>query len=365
MPNIHKDWKQAKEVLTVSEVIKQYEDGYLGARYDPEGMEKLQAEATHAQASSAAHAFGFADSGKGKLSIPFTLVQQQYPNAWPGPAQARGSCVLHNQRNVLLGTMCAEVASGKPDEVSGKMEGYPTVSPLAERNGVLAIEPGYWLRGHKGDGYSCPSAMRDSIRTIGAVLRKNYPELDINIEELDSRLAGKYYKKSQIPASLLKGFGGNLIRDSTNADEWEEVRDLVYQNFILSTCGSEGWSNKRDANGYSARKGSWAHAMALIAVDDRPVVHKHYGEGLVLILNSWGVWNNGPRDIIESARLVPAGLKKAWIAARIINKKTGNIMIPKGSFWAKWSDVRRRTMIAAASLAGFGRERIDWSLNVR
>lgn len=365
MPTIFKDWQQTAPEVDHKEIIRMYCDGFIGAKYDPEAAEALADQAEYAQASDVAHAYGFADAGKGRLSMPFIKVLEAYPTAWPGPAQKRGSCVLHNQRSVLLGLLCTEVAAAIPDEISGKVEGYPVVSKLAERNGVLAIEPGYWLRGHSGDGYSCPSAMKDSINSIGAVLRKDYSEFNINLEELDAKLAGKYWKKSQIPKELLAGFGRNLIRDSTFADEMEEVRDLLARDFILSTCGSEGFENKRDANGVSKRKGSWSHAMPYIAFDDRPMIIKLYGEPLVLLLNSWGVWNKGARDIVGSAKLVPRHLKARWIKLGIVNKKTGNIMIPEGSMWVRWSDVRRRTMIAPAGLSGWGRPKVDWRLNIR
>ena len=365
MPTLYKDWPARKNRMTTAQIVKMYSEGYKGARYDKESEEKLAAEVEIAQASDVAHSYGFADSGKGRLSAPFIHVLNAYPKAWPGPAQERGSCVLHNGRNVLLGTLCAEVVAGLPDEVSGKREGFPKVSAVAEKNGVLAIEPGYWLRGHSGDGYSCPANMRDMTNTIGAVLRKDYPELDINLEELDSKLAGKYHDKSQVPKQLLKGFGKNLIRSSTFADEMEEVRDLLWQDFFFSTCGSEGFSNKRDAHGVSSRKGRWAHAMAYIGFDDRPVVYGLYGEPLVLILNSWGTWNKGPREIVDSAKLVPKNKKEKYLRKNIVSKDSGNILIPKGSFWSRWSDVRNRTMIAAAGLEGWGRTKVDWSFEVR
>lgn len=110
----------------------------------------------------------------------------------------------------------------------------------------------------------------------------------------------------------------------------EEVRDFIAAGFGINTCGSEGWSNSRDENGFSPRRGSWAHAMCVMGFDDRPVVHEKYGDGLVLIMNSWGRWNSGGRRILGTS-----------------------IDIPEGSFWAKARDCARRSFHAMAGASGW------------
>ena len=99
--------------------------------------------------------------------------------------------------------------------------------------------------------------------------------------------------------------------------------------------------------------------MAEWGFDDRPVVHRIYGDSLELIPNSWGVWNGGPRDIIESAQLVPPSKKELWIALDLVNPTTGNLMIPKGSFWARSRDVANREAFAMSSVNGFPRKKLD------
>jgi hypothetical protein len=74
----------------------------------------------------------------------------------------------------------------------------------------------------------------------------------------------------------------------------------------------------------------WAHALAYLGVDDRPEIIERYGEPLVLVQNSWGQWNDGGRKILGT-----------------------NINIPVGSFWAKWSDLKNRYMIAFSSVSGW------------
>ena len=70
--------------------------------------------------------------------------------------------------------------------------------------------------------------------------------------------------------------------------------------------------------------------MAVCGVDDRQDTVKKYGEPIILIQNSWGSWNTGPRRVMGT-----------------------NIDIPHGSFWSRWSDVRSRTYYAMSSAMGW------------
>jgi hypothetical protein len=50
-----------------------------------------------------------------------------------------------------------------------------------------------------------------------------------------------------------------------------------------------------------------------------------YKEPLALVQNSWGNWNDGSRRIFGT-----------------------KLDIPIGSFWARWSDIKNREMIAVS-----------------
>ena len=131
------------------------------------------------------------------------------------------------------------------------------------------------------------------------------------------------------------------------------MRDLLYNGYGVTTCGGEGLDDQRDENGVSHRSGSWSHAMAYIAVDDRPWAKQTYGGPLVLDLNSWAAWNRGPRDIHDSASMVPVSKKQLWIDRGIVNPATGNIMIPEGSTWVRYSEMRNRDMTAFSGVNGW------------
>ena len=319
----------------VFDVVASYETGFIGA-YAPtqESIQALRMAITAAGGTPdgrmACQSYGLENSGKGKLSVPFLEIEKLYPESLPGGAQGRGDCVSWSTRNACLGTMCCEITSGKADEISGRLEGAPEVSDTARLNGVLATEAFYNWRRHGGDGWSCVEAAEVALKESGLWLRKKYDEIDVDFTQYSSRNAGLYGSRTP-PESWLAVGKDHLIRTATEVEDYETLRDLLANGYCVSSCGSESWSSERDENGFSKRtmKG-WAHALAYLGVDDRPEIIERYGEPLVLVQNSWGQWNDGGRKILGT-----------------------NINIPVGSFWAKWSDLKNRYMIAFSGVSGW------------
>lgn len=332
MPTLFKDWQQPNLSPTWREIQRQYEAGFSGCTLDPAKREaereRFYAEMPNPNGEDVCHAYGFADSSAGTLVATWLGVERTYPGCWPASAQRRGDCVSHSQRNAELTTMVGEVLAGLPDAVSGKAEEAPQVSPEAQRDGVLATEAKYRHRGSRGDGWFCLAAARVAVQTTGAVLRKNYPG-HADLTRYNPEWAG-----GAATAGERDAFDDNKFREATEPTTFEAIRDLLSRGFGISSCGSEGFASERNEDGVSRRSGSWAHAMAYIGADDRPAAHRKYGGPLVLVLNSWGPrWNSGPRTVLD----------------------TPGVEIPEGSFWAKWSDVSRRSCVAIAGLNGWAR----------
>ena len=324
---------EEKLFANVYDVVAAYEAGFLGALCDPEKTAQLQAEIAAAgglpDGAMACSTFGLEDSGKDKLSLTFLEIFKLYPDCLPGGAQGRGDCVSWSTRNACLTTMCTDITSGQPDEVSGRLEGAPEVSDEARLNGVLSTEAFYNWRRHSGDGWFCSDAVKVAMNDSGMWLRKKYDEINVDLTRYSSRNAGIYGNKT--PPDLWRQIGkDHLIRTATVLRTYEELRDMLANGYGVSSCGSEGFESTRDANGVSRRTKQWAHAMAYISVDDRPEIIKLYKEPLVLVQNSWGDWNDGPRTIFGT-----------------------NISIPIGSFWSRWSDIKNRYMIAVSGAAGW------------
>lgn len=318
----------------VYDVVSAYSKGFVGAYSNPEAAEALRQEIKSRggipEGAEACTTFGLAESGKGKVSLPFLEVISLYEDCLPGGAQGRGDCVSWSARNAALGTMCCEITSGTPDAVSGKLEGAPEVSDTARLNGVLSTEAIYNWRNHGGDGWSCAEANAVLLNQSGLWLRKEYPEIDVDFTTYSARNAGLYGSRKP-PDSWLEIGKNHLVQTITEITDYEDLRDLLANGYCISSCGSESFSDERDENGVSLRTNKgWAHAMAYLGVDDRDDVIKIYGSPLVLVQNSWGAWNTGGRRVYGT-----------------------KFDIPVGSFWAKWSDLKNRYATAISGVNGW------------
>lgn len=364
IPRGMKFWPERDELYRPSQVIDMYQKGFAGVWKDREQEGLLESEVNAAggnfDGDDVCHQFGLAESGAGKLTLSFLPVLDLWPGCMPGPAQQRGDCVSHGQKNACLTTIAAEIMSGKPDEVTGKLEGAPEVPRAGIGQGVFSTEAIYWWRDHGGDGWSCSHSSRVVINESGVWIRKDYPDFGFNLTAYSSRLAGKWGRSS--PPDKIKQFGlKHRIRTATSAKSYEAIRDLIANYYGINHCGSQGLRNSRDENGVSRKRGSWAHAMSYIGVDDRPWAHQKYGSGLLLNLNSWGRgWIGGPRDIKDSADLIPPGKKQEWITKGIVNSDTGNIMLPEGSCWVPYNDMRGRYNVASSSFVGWPARELQW-----
>jgi hypothetical protein len=74
--------------------------------------------------------------------------------------------------------------------------------------------------------------------------------------------------------------------------------------------------------------------MGLAGFDDRPETHRKYGQGLVLVVNSWAKWNSGSRKVLGT-----------------------DLLIPEGCFWALADNLDRCQCIALSSVAGWPRRK--------
>lgn len=331
-------WGEQNAPLTPDQIQKAYDNKFVGAWKDPEEEDRLKdsvrAQGYSFEFAAIAHQYNYADQFAGKLVIPFRLVEYIFPGCWPGAAQQVGDCVSHDRKNACLTTFAYEIAMAKPDEVSGIVEMAPEIPAQGIQQGAMSSESIYWWRGYNGHGWSCSTAAR-VVLEHGILLRKPYPELSLDLTTYSGSKASMYGARSPTAAidaeTKLHGF-----RTVAAARSFAEIRDALGVGGGVSSCGGEGYSSTRDANGVSRRSGSWAHAMAIIGADDRTSTISLYGEPLILIINSWGLWNGGPRRI-----------------------RGTNVDIPEGSFWVRWSEAKNRDYHVTSGAKGWQRGKLD------
>ena len=320
----------------------EYLAGLVGCESTPESQAEftswVESQGYSASGDANVRTYGLFGSGAGKLTSHWTIVERLFPGCWPASRQTRGDCVSHSQRNACLYTIACEIAAGKPDEVTGHVEEKPQQPDEGVRDGVFASEGYYWYRGHGGDGWQCERAARVAVEKSGAWPRKPYPELGFDLTKYSGGTAGKWGMVPP-PENITREGQKHLFRTAARCESFETVRDMLANGYGITSCGGEGFSSTRDENGVSRRSGSWAHAMAYIGCDDREEVKSKYDGPLVLVLNSWGKWNGGPRRVMGT-----------------------NLDIPEGSFWARWSEVSRRSAIAMSGFNGWPAQKFpNWT----
>jgi len=313
-----------------------YDAGLRGAYSDPREDELFEdsilRHGGNPDGAAVAHEWEFADAGKGKLVPMWEHVMRTWPGCWPGPAQENGSCVSFGLQRACLMSWTCELIDGRPDEVTGVIEGKPELSPEAIANSVLSNEVPYWFRGHGGaDGWTCSGAARAVTTDAGIWLRKDYPEFGFDLTKYSGD-AELRYGRNRPPQKIIDYGRTHLVRTATFLKSIEEIRDFLHAGFGVFFCSGLKWSSTRDENGYSpVVPGSWAHSQAICGFDDRPEIIKLYGEPLAAVLNSWGrKWNSGSRKVLGT-----------------------NLEIPEGAYWTKARNLIAGQVIALSSVAGW------------
>lgn len=351
---------------STADVIKLYNQGFAGAFQDFEARDLLQDAIEQKGFGSfdgekVAYVNGLAGSGAGKLSLPYLYAWEHWPKCWPCPGQETGDCVSHGGKNAALVLIGVECALAQPDPKTGVVEGWPEISELGVREGVVACEPSYGYRGHRGQGANCSTLVRYFTTVGGTHLRWNYPAMGMadvpNLEEYVVRL-GMNWGGSGPPEAVNKEGQKHQIRTAANASNHEICRDFIANGYPIWACSGLGWSSTRDENGFSVQRGGWSHSWDAIAYDDRPDTVSIHGYPWFLYLHDWGKWNGGPRDIRDSASMVPEGKRKLWESIGLVNPQTGNILIPEGTFWGDARLLDRCECTAMSNLNGWPRRNL-------
>lgn len=325
------DWPEPPEFKTAEECVRYYETDGIGCMPDPEGAEECEAQEDGVFAD-AAHKYGIADSGAGKLILAYdTVWKVSGRNDWfhGSKSQPTGDCVSRSNSHALITSLACSVYNGKGS--------WPEIPESLYQTGMPFSPTGtYWLKHGGVSGWSCSAAAARSKDGIGIVVAKPYSNPNIgNLltpQEYKTSSIGKY-TRSGPPSDVVADLDDHKAVSYSRIRSFEEIRDALANGYGVSSCGGQGFSKTRDANGVSRRSGHWSHAMAYVGTDDTKWAHDNYGGPLVLVLNSWGVsWIHGPRKV---------------------QGKDDYPEIPKGSFWARWSEVQGRDCYTFSAVNGF------------
>lgn len=255
--------------------------------------------------------------GRGKKLMPYQ-ASLSLDTSWGGDeSQTTGSCVSHGCRNSAMCDYGVDVVFGE-----------------TEWKGRICTENIYRHRGKNSQGWWC-SAAASTIEVGGKgglLYRKKYESPDgrdsVDLTRFSSRTEQWASNGSAgVPQWLRDIEDDNQAAFCIAITSIEEYLDAMYLGFGLNVCSGYGFSSSCDEYGFARQSGSWSHAMAHVGADDSEWAHQRYGDGIGLVMQSWGRWNN------QDGRKCPDGFG----------------IVPIGSFFASFKTIRK--MIASDSYA--------------
>lgn len=253
--------------------------------------------------------------GQGRLSLPYLACLELDKNYGKCENQTTGDCVSHATRNSGMLDYCIDAIMGE-----------------TSYEGRLATENIYGARGHGGQGASCDrlAGYVSGSGRGGFLVRKEYNSSgkSVDLSTYNSRI-GHSWGSSGTPNWVNALATQNKAFLVFKVESLDEERDAIASGFGISACSGLSFYKIRNDDGVAKRTPEgWSHAMAHIGFDDTDQSRQRYGGPLVLIQNSWGLWNEGPKAHDQ----------------------------PDGSFWVqgKYSDKMSRYVIG--SVTGYKRE---------
>ena len=333
----YKDIRNELAPMPDIDPVQAYETGFIGAYYDPEAEEQLQSlvesDGGKFSMEDVAYSSGFAGQGSGKTILMHPDIEKAGWGAKIGsPNQAVGDCVSHGVAKAMGYTLLMGAVHG-----NGSL---PETSGVEKRMWPIATEPHYWFRGKSSDGWYAAAALKVCKEKTGIVVRRNIPGA-CDLTNYSRETAHKYGAHAP-PEEVRNYLDDNPVLTYAKATTWEEIIDAISAGYGIVHDGGEGFAKTVDEHGVAHRQGSWSHSMSAHGFIDDPAFKSKYGCGALLIQNSWASWNK-----VENAKVMGTSLG-----------------IPKGSFFALWKDISRRSFFVVSNVKSWPNRKLpNWNLS--
>lgn len=269
---------------------------HFGAHYDWRVVEEWAARSIRPMFAAAAQPL--ADSGRGKVALPFQYLEQ-VNGTFPIRRQTAPDCVSMGWALAVDMIAAVEIVKHKEPE---RWAGLTATEPIY---GGSRIEIGRGRLGNGGGSFGSWGAR--CVQELGTVVRDRYGSIDLRT--YSGQRAKQWGRPGNgVPDELEPTMAQYLIRSTSLVTSYEQARDAIHNGYPVVVCSTQGFSSRRDSEGFARPSGSWAHCMCFIGMDDadsRP--------GL-LCMNSWGAnWISGPKRHDQ-----PDG--SMWVDAEVADK---------------------------------------------
>jgi hypothetical protein len=142
-----------------------------------------------------------------------------------------------------------------------------------------------------GDG-SYGGAAAKFVHNFGVLFRQPYNELGFDLTDYSAQRA-KQWGNYGCGGSGDNGKADKVaklhpVRSVALVRNFEEAAAAIAAGYPVPVCSGQGFSSRRDDQGFSRASGSWSHCMCFIGV--------RFDRKGLLCLNSWGPnWISGPK----------------------------------------------------------------------
>ena len=220
------------------------------------------------------------DTGKGKtVLLHKNLVAVR--GSWPYYVQTIGDCVGHGYARAAMVLAATEIVLGERERYAGDIASE-------DQYAGGRVEIGGGRLGNSDGSVGAWSARY--ITEYGTLLRQKYGSIDLT--RYSGQRARDWGRRGAgVPDELEPSARQHPVRTVSLVSSYEEARDAIANGYPVPVCSAQGFSDKRDSQGFARPSGTWYHCMLFVAVDDtgeRP--------GLLCDNSSWGPdWISGPK----------------------------------------------------------------------
>lgn len=276
--------------------------GLTGYTPDPAATEAFVAGLPQPTFAAAAP---WAASAEKKDAILYPHLLAEIPDYRRG-AQGIGSCVGWGWSLAVDLLAAVEIGLYREAESFGgrTLEASVYAFSRVEARGVK--------RAGRSDG-SYGSAAAKAVMKFGTLhYGRSYATGEAAAVRFDSYSAARErdWGDTGVPNELERYAAEHRIKACTLVENFEQAAAAIASGYPVPVCSGQGFTSRRDDQGFCRASGSWSHCMCFAGVRwDRP--------GL-LCVNSWGASNSGPRW--------PANMPDAiaecsfWVEAKIADR---------------------------------------------
>jgi hypothetical protein len=212
-------------------------------------------------------------TGEGRTTLLYKAWKDVLEGYFPYPAQQIGCCVSRGFSEGIDLLECVEIAVGKEAEVF-------TPTSHEAIYGMARVDVG-GQRGSYEDGAVGAWAAK-AVTLIGTVAQ------DV-VGPYSDRLA-KDWGARGVPDAVKQKAAKHKVKTSSLVRTYAELEDALANGYPVPVCSNQGFTLRRDAQGFCRPEGTWLHCMLICGVrTDRPGA---------CILQSWGMdVPSGPLDL--------------------------------------------------------------------